>query len=132
MTTSSVSRLDSAQAIDDHLSQRPLQLDPAGYFIIYVDRDHALIYAKHFSTVINEQGLATDPLTGKVIPAKGKLNRPPERIFSGRTAKEICVELFENPDHEGIVSQFSHAAYLGRELQRAETALWQGSEYVQD
>lgn len=131
MPTSLTPLLDQIRSIDEHLSRRPLDLDPAGYFIIYLDRERHLICAKHFSTVINEQGLATDPETGAVIPARGSVNRTPERVFVGRTAKELCVQIFEQAG-ETVVSQLSHAAYLGREFQRAEAALIDGNEYIQD
>lgn len=120
------------QAIDESLSRRDLILDPCGYFVIYIDRDQELICAKYYQTVINEQGLATDPETGKVIPARGKVEQSAVQVFSGRTAKELCVILFETNRSESLVSQLSHAAYLGREFQRAELALCQGSEYIQD
>ncbi|MGQ9838682.1 MAG: DUF4346 domain-containing protein [Cyanobacteriota bacterium] len=131
MPSSLTSLIDQIRSIDEDLSRRPLKLDAAGYFIIYLDREQHLICAKYFSTVINEQGLATDPETGAVIPARGPVNRSPERVFVGRTAKELCVQIFEQ---EGVsaVSQLSHAAYLGREFQRAEAALIQGHEYIQD
>ncbi len=122
---------DSIQHIDDQLSKRPLDLDPAGYFIIYVDHANQLIGAKHFSTVINEQGLATDPETGLVIPARGQTHRQSQTQFTGRTAKELCVQLFEQGESVWV-SQLSHAAYLGREFQKAEAALIQGTEYSQD
>ncbi|MCJ2544399.1 DUF4346 domain-containing protein [Thermostichus vulcanus] len=131
MPTSFTPLVDQIRSIDEQLSRRPLDLDPAGYFIIYLDRERHLICAKHFSTVINEQGLATDPKTGAVIPARGPVNRSPERVFVGRTAKELCVQLFEQ-EGETVVSQLSHAAYLGREFQRAEAALINGNEYIQD
>ncbi|MEN9221442.1 MAG: DUF4346 domain-containing protein [Thermostichus sp. BF3_bins_97] len=131
MPTSLTPLIDQIRSIDEHLSRRPLDLDPAGYFIIYLDRERQLICAKHFSTVINEQGLATDPETGAVIPARGPVHRSPERVFVGRTAKELCVQLFEG-EAEAVVSQLSHAAYLGREFQRAEAALIDGSDYIQD
>src|SRR4028118_1528318 len=82
-------------AIDDKLSQRHIDLDPGGYFIIYLDRDAGLICAKHFTNVIDERGLAVDPETGKVIPARGKVERTHTTVFSGRTAKEVCVKIFE-------------------------------------
>jgi len=47
-------------AIDHQLSKRPIALDPAGYFIIYLDREAGLICAKHYSNIINEKGLAVD------------------------------------------------------------------------
>jgi dihydropteroate synthase len=119
------------QTIDEQLSKRSLALDPSGYFIIYVDRQQNLICAKHYSNIINEQGLAVDPETGKPIPARGKVDRQAVQLFTGRTAKELCVEIFENT-HPCPVTLFDHAAYLGREAQRAELALLQQQEYIQD
>lgn len=119
------------QSIDEQLSKRSLALDPSGYFIIYVDRQQNLICAKHYSNIINEQGLAVDPETGKPIPARGKVDRQAVQLFTGRTAKELCVEIFENTQ-PCPVTLFDHAAYLGREAQRAELALLQQQEYIQD
>ena len=117
--------------IDSKLSKRHIPLDPAGYFLIYVNREEQLIYASHYSIAVNERGLAVDPNTGKPLPAKGKVDNQLIQVFKGRTAKELCVEIFErSPD--GIVTHLNHAAYLGREFQRAELALRQGTEYVQD
>jgi dihydropteroate synthase len=122
---------ENLQSIDRQLSNRAIDLDPNGYFIIYVDRAAGLICAKHYTNVIDDRGLAVDPETGKVIPAKGKTDRTTETIYSGRTAKELCVALFEG-EQPSLVSMFDHAAYLGREAQRAEIALIDGSEYIQD
>lgn len=119
------------QKIDDELSKRSLALDPSGYFIIYVDRQQNLICAKHYSNFINEKGLAVDPETGKPIPARGKVDRQAVQLFTGRTAKELCVEIFEKTQ-PCPVTLFDHAAYLGREAQRAELALLQQQEYIQD
>ena len=123
--------LDNLKAIDDKLSQRYIDLDPAGYFIIYIDREVGLIFAKHFTNIIDERGLAVDPETGKVIPAKGKVERSHTTEYSGRTAKELCVKIFEETQPCPI-TMFDHAAYLGREFLRAEIALVTGEEYIQD
>lgn len=131
-TTDSRFLTNQIRAIDETLSKRPLALDPAGYFIVYVDREQQLICAKFYSTLINEQGLATDPDTGEVIPARGKTTRVAEQLFTGRSAKELCVTLFETLASKSLITQLSHAAYLGRELQRAELALIEGIDYVQD
>jgi len=118
-------------AIDQDLSKRHIDLDPGGYVIIYLDRDLRLIYAKHYTNVIDDRGLACDPETGQPIPCDGKVERIPTRIYSGRTAKELCVYLFEQPNF-CPVTRLDHAAYLGRELQRAEVALLSHQDYVQD
>ncbi len=122
---------DELNAIDKKLSSRHLELDPAGYFIIYLDRQSGLICAKHFTNVIDDSGLAVDPETGKVIPAKGKVERTATTLFTGRTAKELSVKIFEQTQPVPV-TMLNHAAYLGREFMRAEIALVTGAEYTQD
>lgn len=117
--------------IDDKLSKRHIDLDPGGYFIIYLDLEARLICAKHFTNVINDRGLAVDPDTGKPIPVRGKVERTPSSLFTGRTAKELCIAIFEQ-NQPCVVTLLDHAAYLGREFVRAEIALINGSQYVQD
>jgi dihydropteroate synthase len=123
--------LEDLTAIDEKLSKRHIDLDPGGYFIIYLDREAGLICAKHFTNEINERGLAVDPETGKPIPVRGKVERTHTKIYRGRTAKEICVEIFEQ-EQPSPVTRLDHAAYLGREFIRAEIALMTGQEYIQD
>ena len=118
-------------AIDNKLSKRHIALDPAGYFIIYLDRDAGLICAKHFTNIINEKGLAVDPETGKVIAARGKVERVAETVFTARTAKELAVKIIEETKPTPL-TMLDHAAYLGREFTRAEYALISGGEYIQD
>jgi dihydropteroate synthase len=122
---------ETISLIDDELSKRELELDPSGYFIIYLDREEGLICAKHFTNIINENGLAVDPETGKVIPAKGKVSRTAETLFQGKTAKELCVRIFEQTQ-PSPVTKLDHAAYLGREFMKAENALITGENYIQD
>ncbi len=119
--------------IDDELSKRPIALDPGGYYVIYLDREAGLICAKHYTNSINEQGLAVDPQTGDVIACGGKkvVERPVKKLYTGRTAKELCVEVVEKPQPCPI-TMLDHAAYLGREFVRAEYALVNGTEYIQD
>ena len=123
--------VENLAAIDDQLSKRYIDLDPNGYFIIYLDPEVGLICAKHFTNVINERGLAVDPETGKPIPVRGKVERSHTTIFSGRTAKELCIKIFEE-NQPSLVTRLDHAAYLGREFVRAEIALVTGVAYVQD
>jgi dihydropteroate synthase len=118
-------------AIDNKLSKRHIDLDPAGYFVIYLDREASLICAKHFTNIINEKGLAVDPETGKVIAARGKVERVAETVFTAKTAKELAVKIIEETKPIPL-TMFDHAAYLGREFTRAEYALISGEEYIQD
>ena len=126
------------QAIDDDLSKRDLALDPLGYFIIKLDRDAdpPMIQADYYSNTINEKGLACDD-EGEVIGcgSGSKKFLRPLRVFRGRTAKEVSVEILES---QGVgvpceyCSHLEHANYLGRELQKAEFCMSTGATYVQD
>lgn len=122
---------DRLATLDAEFSKRTLALDPAGYFVINIDREAGLIQARHYSNTINAQGLAIDPATGKPIPARGQVKREPTQTFTGRTAKELCIKIFEET-RPCPVSFMSHAAYLGREFARAEQALVSTENYLQD
>ncbi len=123
---------ETITAIDDRLSKRHIDLDPAGYFIIYLDRDARLICAEHYTNIITDRGLAADPETGEVIAARGStIKRKPTKIYTARTAKELCVKIVEQTQPLPL-TMMDHAAYLGREFMRAENALITGEEYVQD
>lgn len=79
--------------------------DPAGYFVVYVDGSRRLLSLEHY---------------GK----DGVLRA----IIEGRTAAELYTPAIDS----GLISRLDHAAYLGRELARAEAALASGAPYVQD
>ncbi|MBP0001413.1 MAG: DUF4346 domain-containing protein [Cyanobacteria bacterium SID2] len=117
--------------LDDKLSQRFIELDPLGYFIIYLDREAGEICAEHYTNEINEKGLAVDPETGEPIPCSGGVQRKPTVIYRGRTAKELGIAITEKADPK-LLSYLDHALYLGREFVKAEIALLSGEEYVQD
>jgi dihydropteroate synthase len=120
------------QALDDKLSQRFIDLDPGGYFLIYLDLEQGLICAEHFANTINDKGLACDPETGEPLPCGGDLKRAATRIYTGRTAKELCITIFEDASTPCPITYLDHAAYLGREFIRAEAALVAGEDYIQD
>lgn len=117
--------------LDDKLSNRYIELDPSGYFIIYLDRVAGVICAAHYTNTINDKGIACDPETGEPLPCNVKLERAPTETFVGRTAKELCIKIFEETKPCPI-TYLDHAAYLGREFVRAELALINGQEYIQD
>ena len=120
------------KALDDKLSQRFIELDPGGYFLIYLDREADVICAKHFTNTINDKGLACDPETGEPLPCEGGVQRQYSYVYTGRTAKELSIAIFESSDRPCPVTRLDHAAYLGREFLRAEIALLSGQEYIQD
>ena len=71
--------------------------------------------------------------TGKPLSVRsGAPARESTQLFTGRTAKELCIKIFEDKDNPCPITYLDHAAYLGREFVRAEIALLNGTEYVQD
>jgi hypothetical protein len=124
--------IEQLKTLDNKLSNRFIDLDPGGYFLIYLDTAQGLICAKHFSNTINDKGVACDPETGEPLPCNGPARRQHSRVYTGRTAKELCIAIFEDPNTPCPVTYLDHAAYLGREFVRAEAALLAGEDYIQD
>lgn len=79
--------------------------DPSGFLVVLVDPEQAQLLVEHYS------------------PDGALLHR-----FAGPDAESLCVALVEWT----IVTRLEHAAYLGRELMKAEVALRQGIPYRQD
>jgi len=79
--------------------------DPTGYFLIFVDRVHAQLRTEHYDQQHRLQ-----------------------RVIWGSGADEISHTIVRL----GLVTLLPHAAYLGRELGRAESALRLGLHYEQD
>ncbi|QNI43456.1 uncharacterized conserved protein UCP037673 [Synechococcus sp. A15-28] len=118
--------------MDDRLSQRFIALDPSGYFLIKLDADAGELVLEHYGNTIDEKGLARDSETGEVLSCKGGNGpRRPSAIYRGSCAKQVGIQLTEG-DGPYPVSRLDHALYLGRELQKAEQCLRDGSNYVQD
>ena len=85
---------------------RHLKLDPRGYFVIMVmkDREYPLL-VEHYSN----DGIL-------------------KNMIEGKDSASICSKLIEKK----LVSQLDHAAYLGRELAKAELSISMDSRYTQD
>lgn len=79
--------------------------DPAGYLIVCVDSRKRRLLLEHYR---NEGVL--------------------DLVIEGTTTAELCTAAIDR----GLVSRLDHAAYLGKELARAEQSLRTGSPYVQD
>lgn len=79
--------------------------DPAGYFVVFIDRVRRLLNVEHY---LNSGVLTT--------------------IIEGHSAAEVYMTAIER----GLLTRLDHAAYLGRELARAEHALSSRAPYVQD
>lgn len=96
----------AASAVSIVPAHEPTQLvlDPAGFLVVYPDRGRGLVL-EHYRN-------------------DGVL----ELVIQGATATAVAATAIER----GVVSRLDHAAYLGRELARAEESLRTGAPYVQD
>ncbi len=83
-------------------------MDPKGYFKIYIDEPQGLIYVTHF----NNNNLEPDASC----------------TFSGSDAESLYKAVINS----NKISRLDHAAYLGRELGKAELALKFGMGYSQN
>ena len=115
---------------DTKLSNRHINLDPLGYFIIKVDLEKKIIIVEHFLNKIDGQGYAIDPKTNEPIKCDSKSKRESNIVFSGLSAKEIGILITE--ERNDLISSIDHARYLGRELQKAEQSLLNNCIYIQD
>jgi tetrahydromethanopterin S-methyltransferase subunit A len=90
--------------IEAQMPQR-LILDPSGFFIIYPNKEEGKIYLEHYlkDGTLNETIYGEDP------------------VLIASTAIEL-----------GLVSRLDHAAYLGRELEKAYLSICFDFQYVQD
>ncbi len=79
--------------------------DPAGYFVVYVDRAKGILSLEHY----RNDGLL-------------------DLVIEGASAAELYTPAIDR----GLVSRLDHAAYLGRELARAEESLCSGEPFIQD
>lgn len=96
---------------------RKMVKDPAGFFVVFLDKERKEIVVEFY------EGVVKDEKKGKKI-GTGKLGL----VVCGTDAEALCHTIAR----EELVSRFEHAAYLGRELQKAEIALDNGIEYEQD
>lgn len=81
-----------------------LILDPRGYFVIYL-KDNT-IFVQHFT----------------------KDDKKTTHLFQGNDSEKLYKEILNN----NLISRFDHAAYLGKELARAEYHLKNKLEFKQD
>ena len=102
--------------IDDSLSNRYIDLDPNGYFIIKVDLEEKKIILEHFLNNIDEEGYALDPETNEPIKCDSQNTRFSNEVFKGISAKQLGIMITE--ERNDLITRFDHALYLGRELQK--------------
>jgi tetrahydromethanopterin S-methyltransferase subunit A len=93
------------EEVDASGFQQKWSLDPKGYFLIRTNKDSKIIEVGHCT---NDHKLV--------------------RIIRGKTSEEIMYKMLDM----NLISLMDHAAYLGKELQKAFLSLKLGFEYVQD
>jgi len=86
-------------------SKSSIKLDKAGYFVILPQKSKANILVEHYS------------YDNKLI-----------RKIEGKNSRDIYLTIVSN----NWVTELGHAAYLGKELSRAELSLKKGYKFVQD
>lgn len=96
-------QLNRAQLIEVSDDASRFKEDPVGYFHIHVDFDKGKIIATHTKDA-------------------------QDYAFEGTSAEAVSKKIIE----QNLVSDLDHAAYLGRELQKAEIFLKLKKGYVQD
>ena len=121
---------DEKTMIDNNLSNRYIDLDPNGYFIIKVDLEENKIILEHFLNNINDDGYALDPETNEPIKCDSQNKRVSNEDFKGISAKQLGIMIAE--ERNDLITRFDHALYLGRELQKAEECLYKRLPYIQD
>ncbi len=121
---------DEKTMIDNNLSNRYIDLDPNGYFIIKVDLEENKIILEHFLNNINDDGYALDPETNEPIKCDSQNKRVSNEVFKGISAKQLGIMITE--ERNDLITRFDHALYLGRELQKAEECLYKRLIYIQD
>ena len=122
--------VDEKTMIDNNLSDRYIDLDPNGYFIIKVDLEENNIILEHFLNNINDDGYALDPETNEPIKCDSQNKRVSNEVFKGISAKQLGIMITE--ERNDLITRFDHALYLGRELQKAEECLYKKLPYIQD
>lgn len=94
-------------AVETVISREPqfYKSDPAGFLLVYPDYRAKKLVAEHYTNA-------------------GQL----DVVVEGATPTAVYSEVVKR----GLLSQFDHAAYLGRELANAAHSLQTGQPYVQD
>jgi tetrahydromethanopterin S-methyltransferase subunit A len=98
---------DGCRVVESIAARAPtkLSLDPAGYVVIYVDRQRRQLVAEHYQN-------------------SGVL----DLVITGAGGEDVMAELLGR----SLVTRLDHSAYLGKELALAEEALRAGTGYRQD
>jgi len=117
-----VEEIKSIEAYHDEA--KDVALDPKGFFIILLDRENGEIVVEHYTAEWDEEAMKNYSGNWRACMKSQKLNK----VIRGKNAAEISHTIVR----EGLVSRLEHAAYIGRELQKAEKSLRENLPYEQD
>jgi dihydropteroate synthase-like protein len=87
---------------------QPAEMDSKGYFKIGINSELNYIWVTHFSN-------ATEKMDATCT-------------YRGTSAESLYKQIIDDQ----LISRFDHAAYLGKELMKAEQALKYGTEYIEE
>ena len=97
---------ENIEEIKGHYDElKDWKYDPKGYFLIRINRE-----------------------TKEIEVAHCKRNNIVEKVIKGKKPQDVFFTICEL----GLISRTDHAAYLGKELEKAYLALKYNIEYVQD
>lgn len=94
----------SVATVAGYIPQRMVS-DPAGYFVVFPDCERRLLTLEHY----HNDGVL-------------------DVVIEGHSPAELYIPAIE----QHLISRLDHAAYLGKELARAEQALLSGVSFIQD
>jgi tetrahydromethanopterin S-methyltransferase subunit A len=100
-----IPEISSVKTIFAAENDEVIKLDKAGYFVIMPTTSKGIIIVEYYGYDNRLQG-----------------------IIEGKTARAIYITIVNN----GWVTELSHAAYLGKELTKAEMSLSRGFKYIQE
>jgi len=120
-----------ATMLDHYLSKRSVAMDKKGYFLVKVDREKLVIRVSFHSCIVNDKGEFFDLDGNRLSCCNGK-SPDPLKVWECRTAKEATMKILEDWEPAKDLLSVGHAGYLGREVQKAEDALYNGWKFQQD
>ncbi|HID74333.1 MAG TPA: DUF4346 domain-containing protein [Thermoplasmata archaeon] len=105
--------MDEKDVVEIEATRNPkMVFDEKGFFVVFL-RDGEIV-AEHYQNVTHSSETVK---TGTL-----------DCIVVGKSALAMCHTIVR----EDLISRLEHAAYIGRELQKAEIAVRYGLDYVQD
>ena len=98
--------------IAEKIARKDVLLDPAGFFVIELDRKEKQIRVEYYSNVYKNKKIVSGSL---------------QKVFTGKKADALSDTISKHVPP----LQPEHYMYLGRELQKAQLALEKNEKYIQ-